>query len=652
MKRDNRQILVNPHSSQDKVPAGVLNLGEIGVQHNNVEDAALYVETVADSESASTVAKFITEKAIESKIVDAIDTVMGEVQPQIDSLNEEIGLPHDPEAWNSGLSVWQAIEQTYEEMTAGTAAASTKLFIDEAEGHDEKYLKLRHIKDDESSAVSYYIKSEGIDEAIEEAVEVVDDKVDELSAATQDVLDALDFTGVTQEGKPVVNVSQEDGLVNAETGNIKAEFVEVNESGDTLDEALDYILENIEANKVDSADKTIVVSTNDEGTDLSVNIDGLTLVKDADGVISADLRLSSVTPSSTNVKEEYALINNAGEQLGTSIKIYKDSSLYDVYLGHVDDVLSDPTDPESVVGGSGNTALCFIYEKTDGTYELVPVDVEEFLEESEFADGLQVNDHVVSVKIDDASEKVEISGETVDVLSVSEDGVKISGIQDAIDYAVDTLAEEVQDALDTEAELRESADTALNEAIEALEDKLSGVSVEKAESVENFVTLGVENDGNGATALTIDDSELKQVIDFINDDLSTEIAAREEAIEEVKGNSASTSADTSIMGIKKLIEQITTSVVKDINVPTGETFIEVSKEDTPEGDVYTITTTSALSEAIELANSSVQEVEFDAVAEKDETVYGSNAGAEIIDGEDGKKLVLDLSLLKIDCGDY
>lgn len=654
MKRDNRQILVNPHSSQDKIPAGVLNLGEIGVQHNNVEDAALYVETVADSESASTVAKFITEKAIESKIVDAIDTVMGEVQPQIDSLNEEIGLPHDPEAWNSGLSVWQAIEQTYEEMTAGTAAASTKLFIDEAEGHDEKYLKLRSIVDQASSAVNYYIKSEGIDEAIEEAVEVVDDKVDELSAATQDVLDALDFTGVTQEGKPVVNVSQEDGLVNAETGNIKAEFVEVNESGDTLDEALDYILENIEANKVDSADKTLVVSTNDDGTDLSVNIDGLTLVKDADGVISADLRLSSVTPSSTNVKEEYALLDSEGNQLGDSIKIYNDSSLYRVYLGRVDDKLTSPTDP-TVIEGSGDTALCWIYQLADETYELVAVDVESFLQENEFKDGLDVDNHVVKVKIDEDSEKVTVgTGETADVLSVSEDGVKISGIQDAIDYAVETLADEVQDALDeaidTEAELRESADTALNEAIEALEDKLSGVSVEKAESVENFVKLGVENDGNGATALTIDDSELKQVIDFINDDLSTEIAAREEAIEEVKGNSASTSADTSIMGIKKLIEQITTSVVKDINVPTGETLLEVSKEDTPEGDLYTVSSTEKLNNAIESAENAVIDAEFGTVEEKSEG--HCNAGLEIVGEENEKKLVLDLSLLKIDCGEY
>lgn len=609
MKRDNRQILVNPHSSVEKIPAGALNLGEIAVQHNNVEDAALYVETVADSESASTVAKFITEKAIDSKIGNALDIV----QMQIESLNDEIGLPHDPEQWNSGLSVWQAIEQTYEEMTAGTAAANTKLFIDEAEGHDEKYLKLRSVKDDESSAVSYYIKSEGIDEAIDE----VADKVEELSAATKDILDGLDFTGVTQEGKPIVNVTQENGLVNAEAGNISAEFVEINESGDTLDEALEYILENIEANKVKSEDKTITVVTGDEGTDLSVNIDGTTLVKDANGVISADLKLLKETENlEANVREQYKLVyGDSTVAIGDIVKIYKDSSLHHAELGTMGDELVSEDEP-TVVRGTGDTALDLVYHREDGTYELVKIDVNDFLEESEFKDGLVVDNHVVKVKVDENSEKLIVgSGETAPVLTVDEDGVKVNNIQNAIDYAVSELSDELKEAIDEEAAMRESADTALNEAIEALEDKLGKVSVEKGTSVENFVKLGVSDNGEGATAVTIDDAELKEIIDFIHDDITTEIAAREEAVEELMGTSASTSAETSIWGVKNYVDEI----VNDLDADA------------------------------------VQEVEFAAVAEKDETAYGSNAGATVVpmgDGEVGKKLVLDLSLLKLDCGEY
>ena len=608
MKRDNRQILVNPHSSQEKIPVGALNLGEIAVQHNNVEDAALYVETVGDSESASTIAKFITEKAIDSKIENALDIV----EMEIESLNDEIGLPHDPEQWNSGLSVWQAIEQTYEEMTAGTAAASTKLFIDERGGHEEEYLKLDSIIDKASSAVNYYIKTEGISEAIDK----VADKVEELSAATKDVLDGLDFTGVTQEGKPIVNVTQENGLINAEAGNISAEFVEINESGDTLDEALEYILENIEANKVESEDGSIVVTPGAEGTLVKVNRDEATIVLNDNNELVADLKLSAITPSNANVREEFALLDHNGRQLGDTVKVYKDSSLYNVFLGHIDDTLSDPTDPESLVKGSGDTALDLIYHKEDGTYELVPIDVNDFLEESEFKDGFVVDNHVVKVKIDENSEKLIVgSGETAPVLTVDEDGVKVNNIQDAIDYAVSELSDELKDAIEEEAAMRESADTAINEAIEALEDKLGKVSVEKGTSVENFVKLGVSDNGEGATAVTIDDAELKEIIDFIHDDITTEIAAREEAVEELMGTSASTSAETSIWGVKNYVDEI----VNDLDADA------------------------------------VQEVEFAAVAEKDGTAYGSNAGATVVpmgEGEVGKKLVLDLSLLKLDCGEY
>ena len=618
MKRDNRQILVNPHSSQEKVPVGALNLGEIAVQHNNVEDAALYVETVADSESASTIAKFITEKAIDSKIENALDVV----EMQIDSLNDEIGLPHDPEQWNSGLSVWQAIEQTYEEMTAGTAAASTKMFIDEAGGHEEEYLKLRSVLDEASSAVNYYIKSEGITEAIDSAwlsahteIETLSGVVKELSAATEDVLGALDYTGVTKEGKPIVNVTQENGLINAEAGNISAEFVEINESGDTLDEALEYILENIEANKIESEDGSIVVTPGADGTLVKVNRDEATIVLNDNNELVADIKLSAITPSEANVREEFALLDHNGRQLGDTVKVYKDSSLHHAELGTMGDELVSEDEP-TVIRGTGDTALDLIYHKEDGTYELVKIDVNDFLEESEFKDGFVVDNHVVKVKIDENSEKLTVgSGETAPVLTVDEDGVKVNNIQNAINYAVNELSDELNEAIEEEAAIRESADTAINEAIEALEDKLGKVSVEKDTSVENFVKLGVSDNGEGATAITIDDAELKEIIDFIHDDITTEIAAREEAVEELRGTSASTSAETSIWGVKNYVDEI----VNDLDADA------------------------------------VQAVEFASVAEKDETAYGSNVGATVAhmgEGEVGKKLVLDLSLLKVDCGEY
>ena len=60
---DNRQRLVHLHTSDVKMPAqGLLDLGEIAVQHNDVE-AALYIE-----KNNGEIAKFIDVTAVEAKI--------------------------------------------------------------------------------------------------------------------------------------------------------------------------------------------------------------------------------------------------------------------------------------------------------------------------------------------------------------------------------------------------------------------------------------------------------------------------------------------------------------------------------------------------------------------------------------------------------
>ena len=60
---NNRQKLVHLHTSDVKMPAqGLLDLGEIAVQHNDVE-AALYIE-----KTNGEIAKFIDVTAVEAKV--------------------------------------------------------------------------------------------------------------------------------------------------------------------------------------------------------------------------------------------------------------------------------------------------------------------------------------------------------------------------------------------------------------------------------------------------------------------------------------------------------------------------------------------------------------------------------------------------------
>ena len=145
---------------------------------------------------------------------------------------------------------------------------------------------------------------------------------------------------------------------------------------------------------------------------------------------------SEIASLGSNVKEAWKLVNGNGAQLGSWVKIYKDSSLVNFYLGHVDDVLTDEDETthesptSAVTSGTGDAALVYIVQLENGNYKLTAVDVESYLTEAEFKDGLEVVNHEVKVKIDSTSESF---------LTVSENGVKLSGVQDAINSAVNAL---------------------------------------------------------------------------------------------------------------------------------------------------------------------------------------------------------------------
>lgn len=121
--------------------------------------------------------------------------------------------------------------------------------------------------------------------------------------------------------------------------------------------------------------------------------------------------------SDTNVKEQYKLVNKDGVAIGSPINIYKDSSLKEVVL----------VDQE----------LQFTYILADGSENTVGVDISKFLAESEFSDGLQVINHIVSVKKDSTSE---------DFLTVGADGIKVSGVNTAITNAVKDEADRAKAA--------------------------------------------------------------------------------------------------------------------------------------------------------------------------------------------------------------
>ena len=136
---------------------------------------------------------------------------------------------------------------------------------------------------------------------------------------------------------------------------------------------------------------------------------------------------------SENVKEAWRLqetVGTASTLVGEAIKIYKDSSLKSVEL----------VEEKPVEGGGSEKGqfLKFTYITSEGEDDIVYLNVSSFLVETEFKDGLQVSESgEVSVKLD---------GSTESFLTVGSDGIKLSGVQDAID-AVATSSSEALDKL-------------------------------------------------------------------------------------------------------------------------------------------------------------------------------------------------------------
>ena len=278
---------------------------------------------------------------------------------------------------------------------------------------------------------------------------------DTIAAAVEKVakaLGALDKAADAVNGQVVTTVTQVNGAVTETKANVKdlqlggyskEANVELPIGGtDTVNTAFSKLENSIAKNTVSSLDRTITINTAGNTTDLAVNIDGTTLVKNSStGVISSGLTIAKIESGlGTNVKEAYQLQDSTGTQIGQQINIYKDSALKEVYLGASTDTIDASTGVITKNTVTDPQSMNFAYQLADGTYSLTKIDVSKFLTESEFGDGLQVSGGVVSVKVGNGLEisdvgavKVKRDSTCESFLTVGPDGVKLSGVQNAID---------------------------------------------------------------------------------------------------------------------------------------------------------------------------------------------------------------------------
>ena len=257
----------------------------------------------------------------------------------------------------------------------------------------------------------------------------VDNKIDTA-------IKGLDVNSIGGEGKFVKSVSETDGKIAAEVGDLVSTAVTRTATTNVAGQ-VDMTGTTVEGALVDLAKAVSETKKN-----------------------AATYKITKVTTGlATNVKEAYQLVQTVNGQdtnIDVQIPIYKDQTLKSVELVAEDDKKKK------------GQFMKYTYINADGADTIVYVDCSKLLAESEFKNGLALSDAgVVSVKIDATSESF---------LTVGEGGVKLSGVTAAIDSAkaeiiggaTNTTLKALEDKLAKEAETARAAEKKNEDAIKVL----------------------------------------------------------------------------------------------------------------------------------------------------------------------------------------
>lgn len=288
-------------------------------------------------------------------------------------------------------------------------------------------------------------------------------------------LDVLDLTEVKEAGKAIVSVSQENGKVAASAGNIDAQYVDVDNTGNTFK-----------------------LSGQSPATQLSTQAALEQLQTEINNTVNSAARytINKITTGlDANTAVRYQLMQSINEGTATAvaqnIDIPADSTLVEVYLGSADDTVDATTGSVTKNSVADAQSMNFVHKLASGTYSITKIDISKFFTQSERGDGLVKDGAQLAVGLDANSESF---------LTVESNGIKLSGVQSAINTA------------------ETNAYNYVDSSIAGLD---SGI-VAKTENSFSYVMTGVtETDGKltAATYIGLTDENVKTTTFDSNSDL-------------------------------------------------------------------------------------------------------------------------------------
>lgn len=414
-----------------------------------------------------------------------------------------------------------------------------------------------------------------------------------VSATAKDGEQYSVLTGVTQTNGKLASVAEVKLAAVAKTGSA-ADVATTNITGDTTHVAV--------TGATVSAQITDIAETLKDVENSIANVQANALKYRT--VKLSDAEVTELKDS--NVKEAYKVVSytgtwtegtSTGTQVGDVIKIYKDSSVKEIYLGSGNDEINTSTGgiTKAQTVAEADLSLNYAYMNADGTYGMAKIPVANFLRESEFKNGLQVNNGIVSVKVDTTSEGAE------NFLSVGENGIKLSGVQTAIDTAIGKLDKTVES----------TGDNNVSVTVAQTDGLVSGVTVSTTGlALASEVIKGVTV--NGADAQVSADKKAIVTINGANTAVSNAYAATQyaEPFETKVGTNHIAAGDTVDAAFKKTEntisvlatevisnEKVTTAAITELAKSTGVTNTDGVIKYTPDTNTTYLKTADSVHDA-------------------------------------------------------
>ena len=395
-------------------------------------------------------------------------------------------------------------------------------------------------------------------------------KIDKEISDRTTAINSLNATEQGGAGKFIQSVKEDKGIITAVAADLTATAVNYDKTGDK-------IIAN--ATDVSAAIKELDVRL--------ANVPGYKVVKLTEEQINT-------LPDHANVKEAYEVVSVANEdkarletRTGEVIKIYKDSALESIAY------VKDNGKEKGTEGYKEGQFLKYVYTLANGKKETVYVDMSELVDQAEVENGIQAINGKLSVKIDGTGE---------DFLTVGTDGVKLSGVQTAIDTAKN--------------EVIGGATTA---TLKGLEDKIEELDTK----VQNAHTVVNEKaDGHITVTVTNSEDRTHKVVTIGENDIASKNALEAEV----------TRAEGKEQELLNKIGSIESAVAGKFNV-IGSDYIDVKDETVPQGGdngsirQFTITakglaTSTALNDLTNTVNGHTESIN---ILKGDKTADGSVA---------------------------